>query len=1123
MNDQAHYQHIVRRLKAIRFKLKLVTFIERSLLFFTLLCAILFVTPAASWIGGRDMVFRWLFFLSVWAAIFYFGIRFFARPLASALFRRHSPSLDRIALWIGQKFEDIKDELGNVLQIVRETSRDSGLSSEMAWAAFRRVAERVERLPLEQIITWRKAAVHAVAFALTLTLFWAGLQLFPNPYQQALMMLIAPHRIPDQERFQVEVEPGSVEMIRGEALTIRARFSDPEVERVGLVTIDAATGVKDQIPLFSRRPGEYVYRFDHVTSSFSYQIVSDRVQSPIYQVTVVQVPDIRELQLTVKPPKYTHLPEQKLDPNIGNIRVLPGTRVTVQVLPTKEIETAALVFGDADTLFMHPEGRTYRTAFTVKKEREYRIVVQDHRGLVNPNPIVYQIKLTADQVPVVDIPFPGRDIDIDESMHVVLGIVGEDDFGFSRLWLRYTVYRGGPYPSQEEGKIKIPFKLQAGKLQAEFDWDLTTLSLLPEDVVEYYAEAFDNDFVSGPKRALSAIYRLRFPSIQEIFAEAELQQEEAEETVYEMLERSREIRERVSEMLQELRREPELDWEERQKLKEKSEQQAEMLRELEAVEQKLDEMIDRLEKNDLLTLETLKKYQELQQLLQEVATPELRKMMEKLKEALENLDPRQVQKALEEFQFSQEEFLKSLEKTINMLKQLKAEQKLEEAIRSVEEMLERQKEINERLDKTQEKAEDLARQQEQQQERLDDLQQNLEQLQQQIQELPRLQIPSEPIQQAKNLAESRQLRKDIQQASQSMQRGQMQQARQSARQVENRLRQMQDLLSGAQQQMQQNQRAELMRQLRKGSRNLLELSKREERLARETRKLSPSSPKYRNLADRQQNLLSAMQRVTEQLFQLSQNSFFVPPEIGRKLGQSLNQMQQAIRELEQRRSQQASRAQSKAMQALNGAVAELRNTMKNLSGQSTGSSLEQMMQRLMGISGEQRGINQQTRSLGESGQLSLEQQAALSRLAAQQEALRKSLEQLQREFGNRSEILGSLDQIARDMEKVAQEMRQKRVSREMIQRQQRILSRLLDAQKSVHKREYSKKRKAETGKTYLGLDPGKLPQDLGESRFKIQQDLLRALKENYSKDYKLLIQKYFEALNKELNRNGAQN
>ena len=73
---------------------------------------------------------------------------------------------------------------------------------------------------------------------------------------------------------------------------------------------------------------------------------------------------------------------------------------------------------------------------------------------------------------------------------------------------------------------------------------------------------------------------------------------------------------------------------------------------------------------------------------------------------------------------------------------------------------------------------------------------------------------------------------------------------------------------------------------------------------------------------------------------------------------------------------------------------------------------------------------------------------------------------------------------------------------------------MLDAQKSVNKREFSRERKAETGKNYATQSPDELPQDLGERENQLQQDLLRAKKEGYSRDYLQVIEEYFKALTK---------
>jgi hypothetical protein len=180
-----------------------------------------------------------------------------------------------------------------------------------------------------------------------------------------------------------------------------------------------------------------------------------------------------------------------------------------------------------------------------------------------------------------------------------------------------------------------------------------------------------------------------------------------------------------------------------------------------------------------------------------------------------------------------------------------------------------------------------------------------------------------------------------------------------------------------------------------------------------------------------------------------------------------------------------------------------------------GMGSDEFMQKLLGLSGKQQSINQESQQMGQQGMSQAQQQAAMARMAAQQAAVQKSLEQLLQEFGNRREILGRLDQTARDMEEVVKDFQQNRMNRQTLDRQQQILSRMLEAQRSMRERDLSEERQAERSKRYRSLDPGQLPGDLGERKTKIQQDLLRALQEKYSRDYRELIRRYFDNLARE--------
>jgi hypothetical protein len=139
----------------------------------------------------------------------------------------------------------------------------------------------------------------------------------------------------------------------------------------------------------------------------------------------------------------------------------------------------------------------------------------------------------------------------------------------------------------------------------------------------------------------------------------------------------------------------------------------------------------------------------------------------------------------------------------------------------------------------------------------------------------------------------------------------------------------------------------------------------------------------------------------------------------------------------------------------------------------------------------------------------------MGRLAAEQGAVRKSLEDLAREAsrsGELSKLLGDLQRVARDMREVQTDLAGGNVNPETMNKQERILSRLLDAQRSMHERDFEKRRKAETGTNTSRQSPPPIDLTTVEGRNRLQRDLLRALEEGYARDYEELIKKYFEAL-----------
>jgi hypothetical protein len=172
-----------------------------------------------------------------------------------------------------------------------------------------------------------------------------------------------------------------------------------------------------------------------------------------------------------------------------------------------------------------------------------------------------------------------------------------------------------------------------------------------------------------------------------------------------------------------------------------------------------------------------------------------------------------------------------------------------------------------------------------------------------------------------------------------------------------------------------------------------------------------------------------------------------------------------------------------------------------------------------GAAAQQQALNQQMQQMmgqqqGQGGQrLGQQEGEQTGRMAAQQEAIRKSLEDLnkQQQTGGKK-ALGDLDKMAKEMQEIVQDMKSGNISDETLRRQERILSRLLDATRSTREQDFEKQREAKSGQNANRTSPVAIDLTTQEGKNRALQELLRSLKQGYTKDYETLIRKYFEAL-----------
>ena len=820
------------------------------------------------------------------------------------------------------------------------------------------------------------------------------------------------------------------------------------------------------------------------------------------------------MALTFHYPPYTGLPSQTIDENEGTIDVPYGTRIKIHARFSKDVDQGQIVFSDSTVLPLIADKKNATTDFLAITPGTYHIEITDKEGLRNDDPIEYPIRIRADEYPVVEITRPGVDIDLSEDMLLLLSILAEDDYGFSRFELSYFI------ENEPEDTISKTIEYAKGR-ETSFDyiWNLNEIALVPNDVVMYWVRAYDNDRVTGPKMALSRVFSARFPSIDEIIREVTEERQQQVDDVEEIARKERELSEELSELTREFQRETEVSYEQREDLREAMQRQQELLEDLQNTADQYEETTEKVTEQQLAAMEIVEKMMEIQKLLDEVSTEEMREAMKQLQEALDSMDPEELKRAAEQFQLSQEEMMERLDRTLSLLKRMQIEQRIEDMKSLADKLSEMEDQVSEGLKSGEMSPEDAAKMQDRITKGSELLEKGTQELADMMSEFP--DMPSDKAQEIADDISQKEPSEKSNQCSNNMKSNQMKQSQSQASELSNIFKNSSEKLCQLQQQMQMQISEETLAAIRKAIYGLLDISTRQENLIDKMALNPRDREKARGLIEDAAAVKSGLSRVINGIFEAAQKDFMIPPSIGALLGNAGRDLERMLLELEQGRGYGASPPAQEALASINLATEKLLETMEKMGNSSScGGGSQSFFQQMQNMCNKQGGINSATIPLtqgqgqGQSqpGGLSMDQQAAATRLAAEQEAVQKSMKELAAEASERSDIAGRMDYIIGEMEEVIKDLRNKGADERTLQRQERILSRMLDIQKSVHRREYEEKRTSRTGEDIARKSPDQLPEDLGERRDLLQQQLLRALNQPYPREYEALIKDYFKSL-----------
>lgn len=908
------------------------------------------------------------------------------------------------------------------------------------------------------------------------------------------------------------VQPGDIEVLRGSDVEVVIAAAGRQTVSVGW----QAAGDVARVESLEVVDGRARFTFRSVSARIQYRALDQAGnESAAYAIVPVDPLFVSDLVLSVTYPPHTGIPADEYRGDPPPLRLPEGSTVIFEGQTSRPLSRVELVDSSGtQVLAFEVDEATFRSRWTPEGSGLFEWLFRDEMGgaaEIQPEPV--DVTVVADAGPSIGIPVPGRDTVMPLNLRQPLLLESGDDYGLRRIEL--VAYR---VTSFGERMPEVAQGFDAGGQRAILArplLDLRSWGLMPGDTVRYFARATDNS--PAGQQGVSDEYVLRMPDAAEIRREAEDAFEDVanrlEELAAEAERQATENREQALESAaqrgaQNGESEESADFREREELAAALEEQKEMSAAVDSMRQEMAALEQMMEEAGQADPELRRQLEELQDMLEQMTGDELQRRMDEMAEALEQEDLAEANQALEEMAGEQEGLRDRLEEALERFKRAALEQDFRATTSEVEELALQEQALADAM-KEGDAPELRAQQQEDLQREAEALEDNLASLQERLAEMGE-QAASEGVQEARE--RSAEARQRMQQAQQQAQQGQSESASEEAQQAADEMQEAAQEMQQAMAEMAQQQMEKIQRAMMQTADDALSLARRQSELGE--RMEGVSQDQLAGMRAEQASMLQGVRNIAENLQLATEGAMGENRELSAQMGLAMESLQHTIEAMEGRRGGVPS-ATAQAEQAIGDlnqlALMAIANA-EQMGQQGQGQGGEEVSEQLEQLAQQQSEImNQSTQLMPmQLGEQAMQEQ--MQQMSEGQQSVASDLGDLADEPGA-EESLGDLQQLAQEAQAIAQEMvAEGRLTPEMIQRQERLFHRLLDAGRSLEREEFSEERESEQPDDFERGQVLSLTDDqMGILRYEVPDG---AQLQRLSPAVRQLVLQYFERLNR---------
>ncbi|HVF27647.1 MAG TPA: DUF4175 family protein, partial [Pyrinomonadaceae bacterium] len=401
---------------------------------------------------------------------------------------------------LGMLIEERRPDLSHRLVSAIEFSTQEGRRRASPAIVDRLLADangHAGEVSLNEVVHRRRLAAYAASAVACLLLFAGVLHWGPSTLFTGVARLVSPvTEAASTNSLAVMVKPGTARVPKGSDQEIVATLVNFDAEVVSFFarpigaegsepSEEAKWDVQAMEPAKSK--SDYQFFIFNIQNATEYFVEANGVRSETFKLDVVDVPFVKQLNLTLSFPSYTRLAVQTIEDG-GDITALKGTVALVTAQLTGKAKAARIVLRDGRKIEMRGQGETnFIGALTVTGDSSYHIELVSIDGDTYSGSNEHDITLLEDQPPTVAFEKPGRDTKATSVEEVFTQVKAEDDYGVASIEMFFSVNGG----AEQKVNLQKLSRDAARALSGVHTFFLEEHGLKPGDFISYYAKARD--------------------------------------------------------------------------------------------------------------------------------------------------------------------------------------------------------------------------------------------------------------------------------------------------------------------------------------------------------------------------------------------------------------------------------------------------------------------------------------------------------------------------------------------------------------------------------------------------------------------------------------------------------